>query len=1198
MNKKKIFTYLFLGLLTVGATGTVTSCKDYDDDINKNTADIQSLQQALTQQKSDLESEISSLKNQLEAKDAELTAAIEKAQKAADNAQSSANGAQSTADAAKKAAADEAVRAAAAEAALDARLKTAESALEDINKVLANKVDKSEFNTKVQDIYAKIETVQSGLADALKKVSANTDAINANKDDIAANKSLIESLQKGLADEVIARKAVAADLEQQKTALATLQNTVKELSTKISGQITDINGKITDLTTKFNTLNDDLTALTNLINDAENGLSSKASVAQLTDVQNTLDAKINKVQAEVNALNVLLKQSLRSLVFVPDLYNWGVEGTKLLTLDAPKYTLDDAKYNVEDASTKADNHFIYPSVNAFQVLDFQANYNMNPSSTDPKSIKSVSLLSDDKPFYTRAAAAGLSVKDFTVNPKDKPGILSVNLNVADKNAIKTVTNDKMLTVFAVQAHINNGAQDTTITSDWATVIKDEAKHLYLFHKTGEGINSYNVPQPDADAHVPACAAKDVAGLGHLIHTGYQAGKVTAPQDSCNWNDSLDLSKYVETHYIDADGVERTFDASKYGLSYKFELVGLFKGDNKTSESAHAAIKGSWFRPQMPNYDSKNEGTQQPYGYAQGRQTIGRTPLVRVSLVDKDGNVYAYGYIRIKITEPGKPAEKARYISYTGGPYTYNQECIVPGWSYNTKWIQTEYDLYNMLGMTREEFEAGYEPDYTSSNVFKQYTLTGKGTAVVIENKETDQNTTYYKDATFKAATEDYGTVTHVADAATSEDGTRSSIIRWNITPDQAKTLMKDKTSLQIAIRYISKVSGKPDVYVVLNTGNVSITKPYATVNWSDAIISNYWYATNANSGKSGTDEIHANVPSPEDATSRGLTVATFSDMFSNVFDGNFVSGKSLFSQMLTYHNLVATNKDYEASKLTINFIFKKANVGRTFKGISGTTYTMAVSADSTELIAKKSAADAGQVVAKITGTDYKDEAATYQETDYAKDLLNYVAHNALDNNFLIATVGIHAVNGCSKVLDIDQNTFNVRFLRPLNVLDNGKEIEDANIVKVQEIPVVDLVKFNDWRDAWDNKTQWGPYTYDKGYTKYYGIKSIKVDGVANGQRISLNANVKTNLGLSKDDAKDTKKWVSLSSVSNQVDFYYIEKDSKDLSKNVLRYTNLSSALSDFDVIVPVTVEYYWGKLHAYATIHVKSTAGGNGAKRR
>jgi hypothetical protein len=34
MNKSKIFSYLFIGLLATGAMGTVTSCKDYDDDIS------------------------------------------------------------------------------------------------------------------------------------------------------------------------------------------------------------------------------------------------------------------------------------------------------------------------------------------------------------------------------------------------------------------------------------------------------------------------------------------------------------------------------------------------------------------------------------------------------------------------------------------------------------------------------------------------------------------------------------------------------------------------------------------------------------------------------------------------------------------------------------------------------------------------------------------------------------------------------------------------------------------------------------------------------------------------------------------------------------------------------------------------------------------------------------------------------------
>ena len=51
MNKSKIFSYLFIGLLATGAMGTVTSCKDYDDDIsnlqkqiNDNAAKIKSIE--------------------------------------------------------------------------------------------------------------------------------------------------------------------------------------------------------------------------------------------------------------------------------------------------------------------------------------------------------------------------------------------------------------------------------------------------------------------------------------------------------------------------------------------------------------------------------------------------------------------------------------------------------------------------------------------------------------------------------------------------------------------------------------------------------------------------------------------------------------------------------------------------------------------------------------------------------------------------------------------------------------------------------------------------------------------------------------------------------------------------------------------------------------------------------------------------
>ena len=49
MNKKKVFSYLFIGLLAAGATGTVTSCKDYDDDINNLQGQIDALSKTLSE---------------------------------------------------------------------------------------------------------------------------------------------------------------------------------------------------------------------------------------------------------------------------------------------------------------------------------------------------------------------------------------------------------------------------------------------------------------------------------------------------------------------------------------------------------------------------------------------------------------------------------------------------------------------------------------------------------------------------------------------------------------------------------------------------------------------------------------------------------------------------------------------------------------------------------------------------------------------------------------------------------------------------------------------------------------------------------------------------------------------------------------------------------------------------------------------
>ena len=190
MNKKYL-SALLIGAITVASTSTFVSCKDYDDDIDELHALVDQNSSALQAAKAALEGEIASLKTQLEGKDAELASLIQAA-----NAATAEN---------KEAIAKEVLRAIEAEAALEARIVTAEKAIADIQAVLANKVNKDEFESTVKDIYAKLETVTNGLGEAMKS---------------------IEGLQKGLEDEETARKAVAADLAQQVAALEALTKRV------------------------------------------------------------------------------------------------------------------------------------------------------------------------------------------------------------------------------------------------------------------------------------------------------------------------------------------------------------------------------------------------------------------------------------------------------------------------------------------------------------------------------------------------------------------------------------------------------------------------------------------------------------------------------------------------------------------------------------------------------------------------------------------------------------------------------------------------------------------------------------------------------------------------------------------------------------------------------------------------------------
>lgn len=1064
MNKKKIFGYLFMGLLAAGATGTVTSCKDYDDDINNNKSAIQALQSDLAKAKTDLESEISSLKTQLETANGTLTALSRKVD---------ANTADIT-----KAKSDI--------AGLESRLKTAEDAIKSINTTLALKADQKALEDSCASIYGKLESVTDGLGKSLKS----------EKDD---------------------RVAADADLQQQINAL-----------NKLIG-----NGSVDNAKTVYEKLLADVQALQEKTQD----LDVEALTSQLQGLSNSID----KINANINVLNVLLEKSLRSLVFIPQSYYWGVEATKLLYLDFNYVTdaawISDMNWDKKEAKGYGDNAR-YDLGNGTKVLTFAATYHMNPSSAklDENTTK-VSVESGDLDYITRAAAAGISVKSWAA----QNGILTVNLDVNDPTKIKSVEENQMITNFATKVNVaTKNDKDTTITSDYATLYTEKVSDLKLALTNNE-VNNHLFPNADKSALSP-CHVESGTSYGHLMQTVNEASNTYDAQVFCKWNETLDLKTLVETHYKNVEGNFAKLDDATFNANFKyvFTLTALYKGVNATDESAHAAIAsdGVTFRPQAPTADGK----QAAYGSEQVRaQEVGRTPVVRVTLVDQQtGKVYDYGYIRIKITGD-TPTTADKSISYTGSDYSYNGECTANTWSYSTEWYVTEQDLYKELGLTREEFE-------------KNYTLVGN--AIDLTQFQADAN------GKFHEITEKIGTASSITDKGNDPDGTKSSTLKWELTSDQAyKLFVTDKKAgTSIAIKYKSADgSVGPDVYVVFKTGKLVGTLPSASLNLDPAKNSTIWSAKDGKAG-SGKYEFDMNVDSPDDYKIKANGDKSFEKILAEAFVGNKINAAEIITNLVDK----TAKKEYAASELTLDLQFAQANVGKEFKGISGKTYVLSIADKGKTLEANVKDQTEKQAIVKIEDKGNKGinaQKAVYQPTDFAKDLLNYKKHDDLEGA-LTAIVGIYARNKCHE-LPLTNNTFNVRFLRPLNITNTTAEVEDAGDA-AQEIELMNLLTFSDWRDLWK-----------KDYKDFYGIKGVEVVGVKNNQKISTNPDVLT------DQNGNTEKMVPLQNVNGAIDFVY--------SFGKLYYKNYNSTTDDFKVQIPVVVTYDWGKVPQTITVTVKRT---------
>ena len=1344
---KKIFSAILFGALTIASTSTFVSCKDYDDDIDAlntrvdaNDADNQALHTALDA----ANAELKNLKQQLADEVSRLDGLVAAAQGTADQAKVIADRADALSQENQKAIANEIIRATAAEAALEVRIKKLEDeVIPDLEKLIKdlqdNKLDKKDFEEETAKIWAKMEAIETDLGKALRR---------------------IETLEKGLEDEIKAREALAEDLAQQKEIiknhgerLDNLENkVVPELRKLISDLRSEYEAKVKEIEGKIDALDKRVKA-------------NEDDIATLKEDVRKINEELEKVNNKLNELNVLILRSLRSLVFIPDFYYWGIEATDFdvvnyayffelpkVDADTPdptfnkKSTLHYGQSQVTVGVPSDEDVWCYDhsghktrivkdskgrdSVacqgHDFNVENFVAHYHLNPSSANLAEAK-INILSGDRKYRTRAGSEMDNRNDNIIvqnwNPaKDvENGDLNLNLAVNNYELLKKVghiedegtqdggrhfVQDKdetmQVTVFAAEVTLDDEMKNT-VTSDYAALLVNVKNDGYrLLHTTDGDKGSYTgvknwtdgadpshklnitchrdnfvdnrVLFTDGDETIFRAGVNAAGNPAQLVNQPLVSAKDDAPsttfaQDVVRYDQTLNLFNLVSVA-SSRDGEKQGNKLKEWldaqGFELKFELTGIFMNQNVTSESAHAAIDkdGVTFRPQLPDFSEGDAGAGQLRGKAaafgatkQDPTTIGRTPMVRVSLIDKnhENRILDYGYIRIVIVD--KPQEDKpildtwNIVEYNTGmsfDYSYNVcvgEKIKNTWPWRQTWASFEKDLYNMYNRSQEEFEQRYDSVVIGNQNATRYAHFAENALQQYSVKINGTDTTFTK----LTPAEHLGMIS-IQPGIDVGTGTRTQIITWNVTTQELKNYADDKkTETTRAILYdVVKPDGiVQKIYVILKAGDVKKSdidedKPTLSAKW-DKIIE-YWYDQNSQTAKNTLKEAHLNVPSPEDGISTWLESreCPFEFILSSDFNGNNLFPNNDWKKFITITPSSSAYKVENADKTGLEFMVfsaaKKVNEGGTevtydannkATGYSGTVYTIftkdrvidGVTYKNWELWARTTNTKvqfrgSEERIAYLDKGDYYDQLPENEKINdvkivldktmhrdnhtnsFIEDILNYVAHDKLNDNAIKIYVGVGLT-----WYGLDQKTvcfeaqvpFQLRLLRPVNMFpEEPVQVQDAANT-TQIIYLYDLVKFTDWREQWNptaastqNKerreyriTPDGP-KWIVDYWYYYNIKHILIGDAAStidpDQPTWLNDRMHTNI-----NGNDITKTI-LSDVSNNVEFRYLPSANPDAVigdreyYGMIKYTNNRSTVDEFDVTVPITVCYEWGHL--------------------
>ena len=510
---------------------------------------------------------------------------------------------------------------------------------------------------------AKAEAIAAAIAEVEKLQSQMSDMNAETAKELAALSGKIEGIETNLSN---------IDLSKVDEMLGGLSTQIQEANKQISAINVQI-AALENLKTEVPAMKSSIEAITTELNAVK--AKAEANTTSINEIKGELATISSKISAGVtNAVNTIagiLAQRLTSVTLMPTDYYKGIPSIVFESLAYVKQTKTEWKdsegrtrYTWGDAdASKAENNFSIVGTST------QANYRLNPGTLVASDIDIEGMGFVSQVAQTRAGEDFNKVIAIDKAEVGANGVLTLNLKkmIDDINTPDQYNSNKFYTVSlkvpVAKKHLFENETEAAVYSEFARVM-EVSGNASLVRLTNNGTVSLNDSTQAYDGNV------------NVLDVPY--------------NSSLDLNTIIK-----ASNGNIIDDLAAYGLSIKYAVADepyLF-GMNNTNQQAYAKISGSTLTPIAASGSTDN------------KSIIGRTPIIRVMLVDDvNKNMVAVKYLKVKYVGD-IAAVTLPEIAFESNPARPDNPAYVMPWDVFAKSVLEK--LNDGQGMSKQDFQSIY-----------------------------------------------------------------------------------------------------------------------------------------------------------------------------------------------------------------------------------------------------------------------------------------------------------------------------------------------------------------------------------------------------------------------------------------------------------------------------------------------------------